>query len=267
MSFPLFKKMTKLQMKDILSYGIGAILYQWLIIWIYPSIANSGINDMIKSMPESMLKAFGMASGIHRLGDFLAGEFYGLLYLIIMMVFTLLTSIKLISRLNDRGSMVYLLATPVSRVRIVLTQVGVLVIGLVVIAFFTTIGGVTGALLFAEHTKLDTAMFIQMNLVGFLLFLLIGAYSFVFSCSMDDEKKAMGLAAGLTITFYAIDLVSKMNQKLDWLGNVTIFSLFDPQSIMNGGEHVLSVSIGLLIASIVLFTVSILIFKKRDLSL
>jgi ABC-2 type transport system permease protein len=266
MNLPLLKTMTKLQIKDISSYALGAILYQWLIIWIYPSIANSGINDLLESMPESMLKAMGMDGGIKGLGDFLAGEFYGLLYLLIMMVFTLMLSIRLIAKLIDQGSMVYILSTPLSRASIVITQILVLVIGLFAISCFTTIGGITGSKLFVDSSSLDSIAFIKMNLVGFLLFLVIGSYSFIFSCLFNDEKKALGFAAGLTIVFYAVNLVSKMSTKLGWMENISVFSLFKPQEIMKGTFNILTCA-ALFAASILLFAISVLIFKKRDLPL
>lgn len=259
--------MTKVQIKDIMSYSFGAILYQWLIIWIYPSIAKSNVNDLLKTMPKSMLKAVGMDSGIQKLGDFLAGEFYGLLYLLIMMVFTLMTSIRLVAKLIDRGSMVYLLSTPVSRVKIVFTQIMVLAVGLFIIALFTTLGGIVGSKLFVEHSNLDNGTFVQMNLIGFLIFLLIGAYSFIFSCLMNDEKKAMGVAAGVTVIFYAINMIAKMSDKFDWLQNLSIFSLFDPQKIIKGNVEMFPIVAGLAAASILLFVLSALIFKKRDLPL
>jgi ABC-2 type transport system permease protein len=267
MNMTLFKTMTKIQLRDIMSYSFGAILYQWLIIWIYPSVAKSGINDLLKSMPESMLKAIGMGGGIQKLGDFLAGEFYGLLYLLLMIVFTLMTSIRLIAKLIDRGSMAYLLSTPVSRVKIVTTQIMVLTIGLFTISVFTTLGGITGSRLFVEHSNLDSGAFIQMNIVGFLLFLLVGGYSFVFSCLINDEKKAMGVVACITIVFYACNLVSKMSDKLDWLKYVSIFTVFNPQEIMRGNYNIIPGVSGLAIASILLFILSIAIFKRRDLPL
>ncbi|MDP4172195.1 MAG: ABC transporter permease subunit, partial [Bacillota bacterium] len=145
MSMPLFKAMFKIHGKNIFSYAFGAVMYQWLIIWIYPSIAkSSGMNDLLKSMPASIQRAFGLQSGFEKIGGFLAGEFYGLLFVLILIIFTVMISIQLISRLIDNTSMAYLLSTPVSRSKIVITQISMLLFGLFVICGFTAVGGLMG---------------------------------------------------------------------------------------------------------------------------
>ncbi|MGV3487789.1 MAG: ABC transporter permease [Tuberibacillus sp.] len=60
MNSKLYCSMVKANGKTIASYAIGSALYLWLMIWVYPSMANAkGINELIQSMPEGMLKAFG----------------------------------------------------------------------------------------------------------------------------------------------------------------------------------------------------------------
>lgn len=65
----------------------------------------------------------------------LAGEFYGLFYVIILAIYTVCAGTKLMAHLIDNGSTAHLLATPVSRTKIAVTQAIPLIVGIIVIGF------------------------------------------------------------------------------------------------------------------------------------
>lgn len=268
MSHKLFMTMLKENQKSISGFAFGTVLYMWMVIWIYPSLAkSSGMNEMLQSMPDNFLRAFGLENGIQKLSDYLAAEFYGLLFLIILSIYCVMAGTQLVARLVDRGSMAYLLSTPTSRVKIAITQLSVLIFGLLVIVLFATAGGVLGTLWISGSAELDMSLFIQMNLVGFLLFFVISAYSFLFSCLFNDEKTATSVSAVVTIVFFALHLVGRLSPDVDWLLNLTIFSAFDPQEISNGTADILIPSLELLGAGIILYVLSIIVFRKKDLPL
>jgi ABC-2 type transport system permease protein len=268
MNGKLYGAMFKANARTISSFAVGSALYLWLMIWVYPSFSKAhGINELIKSMPEGMLRAFGFSRGIQDLAGFMSGEFYGLLFLIILSIYSVMITTKLIARLVDRGSMAFLLSSPTSRVQIALTQATVVISGLVMITLVTILGGFTGTAWLVDGVKLDTANFIHLNVMGFLLFFVISGYSFMFSCLFDDEKRALSTSATVTLLFYVLDLVGKMSDKLDFLRNFSIFSLFKAQDIAYGSEHLLWKGIGLAVSGVILFMLGIIIFRKRDLSI
>ncbi|PLR95045.1 hypothetical protein [Bacillus sp. T33-2] len=118
-----------------------------------------------------------------------------------------------------------------------------------------------------ENPVFNQQSFTELNLIGFLLFLVIGGYSFLFSCAINDEKRALGAAAGLTVIFFGLNLVSKLSEDLSWIENITLFSLFNPQAIIRGAAALLPISTGLLMGALLLFGLSVVTFKNRDLPL
>ncbi len=85
MNKQLFLASLKEAHKSILSYAMGAALYLWLLIWIFPSMVSAkGLNELISAMPDSVKKIVGMESPIQNVMDFLAGEYYSLLFIIII---------------------------------------------------------------------------------------------------------------------------------------------------------------------------------------
>ncbi|MGG1684258.1 ABC transporter permease subunit [Pseudalkalibacillus sp. NRS-1564] len=268
MNMTLYARMLKVHAKSISSYAIGSALYLLLIIGIYPSIADApGLNELMESMPESFLAAFGMEGGFQHVSDFIAGEYYGLLYIVILSIFCLMTASQLMARHIERGSMAYILATPNSRKKIAFTQSLVLLTGLLIIGLTTALAGVIGTEILIDDKPFEAMTFMKVNLVGILLFYVISAYSFLFSSLLNDERQALGLSGLLTIVFYGMDLIGKMSDQLDWMVNLSLFSTFRPVEIARGSVEIWPSMTFLLLLGTVLYALAIMIFAKRDLPL
>ncbi|PKR84123.1 ABC transporter permease subunit [Heyndrickxia camelliae] len=269
MNASLFFSTLKTNGKTLFSYAIGSAFYVLLIMLIYPSFAKSNAMDVVlKQMPQKYLNAFGLDGGMpQNLSGFLAGEFYGLLFLLILMIYSVILSSQLMVRLVDRGSMAYLLSTSASRTKVAVTQAAILIFGLLLITVITIATVLIGSDLMIKGNDLEVSNFIQMNVVGFLLFFVISGYSFFFSCVFNDEKRVLAVSGGLSVIFFAIHLVAKMSTDYDWLKYFTVFSTFDPSGIAKGTVNILPISLALGFSGIVLYTLAILIFSKRDLPL
>lgn len=85
--------------------------------------------------------------------------------------------------------MAYLLATPVSRVKIAVTQASVLILGLLIIVVVTYVAGIVGAEWFLQDNNLNKELFLKINIVGGLTFLVVSAYSFSFLVYVMMKEK------------------------------------------------------------------------------
>jgi ABC-2 type transport system permease protein len=267
MNGALFRMMWRLHGKTVWSMALGSLLYVWLIVYVYPSLSPEDLSEMMSKLPPGLMKAFGIEPGVQRLAEFLASKYYTFMFLILLMVYSVMTPVQLVSRLVDRGTMAFLLSASVSRGRVAFTQAAVFLAGLFVICLFTYLGGVTGDRWFLEKPELNHEAFFLLNLAGFLLFAVLGGISFVISCLMDDEKKAMALSSLIAVLFFALDLAGKLGDKLEWMRRLSLFSLFEPMKLVKEGDLGLAVSGGLAAAALVLFTAGVLIFRSRDLTL
>lgn len=265
MNGSLFATMLRIHSWKIINYSIGSFLYLLLICYLYPTLSVQGMNELLKNMPPEFLKAFGMEAGVQSFVEFLGSKYYSFLYLIIFMVFTISIATQLIATLVDRGAMGYLISTSVSRQKVIQTQAIVLLVGLSSIGLFTLMGGLLGDALFVPKETLFNQTFIELNIIGVLVFAVIGGYSFLISASMNDEKKAGAYSGFLTIIMFVLDFLGKMSTDLEWLRSLSIFSLFDTIEISKGNIEPWIHYGGLLGLSLLLFTCAVIVFKKRDL--
>lgn len=270
MNISLYKQMMKVNLRGMMNYAFGSAFYILLMFWLYPSIAKNteAINEMIRSMPEGVEKAFNLQSGFDSAEGFISGEYYGLILVIILAIYCILGSTQLMAKLVSQGSMAYLLSTPTTRRKVAFTQASVLITGLFLIMAITTGSGFLGDVLFLNgEYGFDPTKFLQMNLAAFLLFFAVGGISFLISAVVNDEKQALGLSGAVTFGFFTLDLLGKLSERIAWLRNISIFSLYRPSEIVSGDVVLGQAAIILSMIGLVCFAIGIEQFRRRDLPL
>ncbi len=100
MNLALYRHMMQLHLKMFFGFGVGSAIYVTLITSLYPLLDDNmeQIDDMMQILPEGMMRAFGMES-ISNYGQFISAEYYGLFYLLILGVFSVMVAIQLGGRL------------------------------------------------------------------------------------------------------------------------------------------------------------------------
>ncbi|GIO30082.1 MULTISPECIES: ABC transporter permease subunit [Paenibacillus] len=270
MNMALYGQMLKNHLRTMASYAFGSAFYILLMFWIYPSMAtqSENLNAIIASMPEGVSKAFSLENGFGSVESFISGEYYGLLFVLILSIFSIMTATQLMARLVDQGSMAYLLAAPTTRVKVALTQAAVLLTGLFLISLVTTLAGYGGyAWFIGDVGELDSGSFLLLNLGAFLLFFAVCGISFFISAVSGDEKRALGLSGFVVFGFFSLNLVGKISEKLSWMQHISLFSLFNTADIVKGEVRWTPVVLILLAVGIAGFAAGILLFRKKSLLL
>lgn len=269
MSGALYKQMMRVNLRGFLNYAAGSAFYILLMFWLYPGIAKNtrALDDIVSTMPDGVGRAFGL-SGFGSADAFISGEYYGLILVLILAIVSVQLSTQLMARLIDRGSMAYLLSTPTTRVRVATTQACVLVSGLLIILGATTLAGFAGkAWMLGDHYAFDGGRFALLNAAAFLMFFAVAGIAFLVSAASNDEKKALGLSGTIVFGFYSLDLLGKLSDSIDWMRDLSIFSLYRPSDIVGGGDFP-ALGFALLAAiGLAAFGVAVAVFKRRDLPL
>lgn len=269
MNATLYKQMMKVNMKGFMNFAIGSAFYILLMFWLYPGIAKNSkaIDELVQSMPAGVGRAFSL-NGFGSAEAFISGEYYGLILVLLLSIICVQLSTQLMAKLVDQGSMAYLLSTPTTRGKVAFTQAAVLATGLFLIMAVTTIAGFAGKAWFlGEDYAFDPSKFLQMNTAAFLLFFAVGGICFLVSSLSNDEKKARGISGLITFGFFSLDLIGKFSEDIDWLRNISIFSLYKPGEIINGTVDLTVPYILLAAIGSVSVALGIILFRKRDLPL
>ncbi|MDF2542364.1 MAG: transporter permease [Herbinix sp.] len=267
MNRALFFSTLKSKFKFILICSSALVLYSVIIISMYDPNNSESSKIFMEMMPEDFIKALGFTVLDTGLTAFLGTTMYSMPYMIFMIAFTLITANSLVARNVDRGSMACYLSTPVSKSKVVMTQGSILVVGQFIMATILTILSILAADSIFGSGLLEYDSFINVNLLGFLLFFVVGAYSFLFSCIFNEEKYSIAFSSGVTLVFYVLNAIGNMSENLSFFNKISIFGAFNPAKIVNGSVSIIIPSIIFIVSGIVLYFIAIQVFNRKNLPL
>jgi ABC-2 type transport system permease protein len=249
--------------KTLLIFTAVILLYFVTVIPMFDPALGSALDEFAKAMPE-LMSMVGMNPASNSLISFLSAYLYGFIMLVFPMVFSILCANRLIASHVDRGSMTYLLASPVKRSTVAFTQMKVLATGVFVLIVFATILGIINCAI-TFPGELDVSRFILLNVGVLCLQLFIAGICFLCSCTFNDSKYAVGFGAGIPALGFVLQMMADAGDKLKAVRFFTFFTLFDPNGVVAGETIALWNIVILFIGAILLFTAAIFIFTQKDL--
>ncbi|MDF2595035.1 MAG: hypothetical protein K0R69_1376 [Clostridia bacterium] len=263
MNFTLYKQGIKGSWKMLLIFFAVLTLYVSMIISMFDPEKIALLDEYVRMMPEIMA-AVGMTAGAATLLGFISSYLYGFILIVFPMVFSILYGNKLIAGYVDRGSMTYLLAAPVKRRTVAFTQMKVLVTGILALVLYITILELS----ISEATfpgKLEISKLLILNFGLLCLHLFTGGICFFCSCLFSDMKYSVGFGAGIPALEFIIQMLSNTGEQVENVKYATYFTLFNPEGIIKGEGSAIAGVITLFIGAIIVYSVAIVVFSKKDL--
>lgn len=265
MNLTLFKRELQSNYKIFFMIFAVLLMYTSVVTSMFDPNLGQILQQFSQTMPE-LMSAFGMSNPGSTLIEFMASYLYGFIYVVFPLIFEIIVANKLVAKYIERGSMAYLLATPVSRQTIIRTQLSMLWISLaLLIVLLTASQIIISSILFPN--QLDFSRLIYLNVGLYCLHLALSSICFFSSCLFNELKTSYLIGAGVPILFILIQMLSNIGEKLDFLKYFTVLTLFNAQEIAaNEGNH-LHLLACLLLIGIILYVLGAYIFTKRDLPL
>ncbi len=241
------------------------------------SLASKIASSLLSSLPKEVSDALEEVGKADLYTLIVGSIFYKLAGLLLPIIYMIMASNNLIAGQVDSGSMAYVLSTSTKRSTVVFTQAVYLIGSLFCMFALTTATGCVCLSIVKEDVNLTYGKLILLNVGAFAVLLALSGLCFFTSCWFDRSKRSMAIGGGLSIFALVAAMLGLFGSpvipsvvRLDALNNfnhVTIISLFDVISIMDGtGAFIWKFAI-LAVLGIVGYALGAVRFTKKDLPL
>lgn len=265
MNFTVLRKNLSDRWAGTLIYALGILGYILMISAVYPTFKKTLAQkaDLMKNYPKGLLQLFGVKNiNAASFNNYMTIELIGFIWIIIMAAFVIAWTRAMISGEIRDGTMELLLAQPVERWKVLVSEGVGLLAGIITLTLVTVLGAFAFGTAFGA--KVSYAGFAAYLPLGICAALAIAGYSLLFSALLDDPRRAVMAATGLTLFFYVLHFVSqysKIVDKIDWFG---VFHWYKPLSTLDSATVPIKSILILLAFAVVGFGAALVVFQRKD---
>lgn len=243
-------------------FGVITIVLSALIAIVMTVFTPEAMDEIAQASVNAPVNPLG---DISTLISFIANQYFGNFVLLFTMIYAILLGNKLIASSVDKGSMAYHLSQPITRTQITFTSALYFIVTLVILYCTVFLAGWSVAEI-VQPGELPVGTFLQLTIGSFILSLATSSITFFASCVFNRSSQSLALGAGLTVFFFATNLLSGLHENLEVLKNATLITLYDFTAIVNGDTYFTGL-VGLSLLAVVLYGSGIFVFKRKDLPL
>ena len=260
----LYRREMKSSLRLLAILAAVITMYVAVIVSLYDPAMMAMLDNFTAAMPE-LMAAVGMRAGATSLLGFMVSYLYGFILLVFPMLLCILRGNGLVAKYVDNGSMAMLLAAPVKRRTVALTQLAVLLSGLTLLMIcITALELVCAAISFPG--ELNPAELIRLNGALMCLHLLIGGVCFLASCVFPDTRYSLGFGAGIPALMLVLQMLANVGGAAEKVKYFTFFTLFDPSGVIALDGGAVTGAFVLLAGAVALDAAAVAIFCRRDMS-
>lgn len=240
-------------------------LYTAMIVWMFDPAMGESLKVLMESMPE-VFALVGMDAPGTTLLDFINNYLFSFLYKVFPIVFIGFLVNRVLIRYQDKGTMGCLLASPNGRSQIVFTQAAVILWQLVLLlAYVAALTVCISQWQFPGELDVEGYLVEMAGLLG--LMVLLSGICFFSGCLFSDGGRALGVGIGLNVLFVLLEMISQVGEDFEVLRYFTPMTLLDPGKIAVYDETAMVMMLALYLGGIALYTLGMIIFCRKDLSL
>jgi ABC-2 type transport system permease protein len=242
--------------------GLVAV-YALLIVFLFPSIAESGVDfeAYVESLPPAIQEGFVGSASFNTVEGFLSTEMYQFLWLLLLGLYMAYSAGALIAGDIEDDRMDMLLATPVSRSRVLVEKYLALLVPILVVNLVTPFV-VFGGLVAIDET-IDVASLFAVHVLAVPYLLACASVGLLLSVLVSRASIAQRGGIGVVFGLFMLDTVTT-DTDFDWLGTLSPTRYYSPVEILGDGTYDVAGALLLLAAAVVVLLVSITVFERRD---
>ena len=268
MILPILLRTIKDRKISLIVYCLAGVLILWMYVAMFPTIRDEAenFNELIKSYPESFMKAFGIDEQItfDKIENFLSIEHFSLVWpiMVIFMMVSLATFV--LAKEVEKGTAEILLSRPVSRVEIFMARY---LAGIIILLLFTAIS-IYSLIPLAELHGVDYMLenYSTLTILGLLFGWAVFSVGMMLSAIFSEKGKVYMVSGMLFVGMYIANVASSLREEVEELKYISFFHYFDYQEALIR-NHIDELSIFVFIGVAVVCTcVGLIWFHKRDIA-
>ena len=262
----LIRKTVRDHRRSILGWGLGMAALTLMQLAVYPSVHSQGakMRDLINSYPSAFKAMFGIDGVDFTSGPgYLATETFSLLAPLMLIGLGIALGTGTIASEEERGTLDLLMASPVSRGRVLAAKALGSLAALVATAtvLYLTVLIAANAL----DMGISAGTLAQATCAVLVLACACGGVTFLAGAATGKRGTAIAAGAGFAVISYFIDSLAEITSVVRPWRVISVFHQASPVSALRGDLGITGVLATAAVAA-ACFLIAVYLFQRRDLA-
>lgn len=246
-------------------------VFPWIYIWLSAQIPMPAFHDvLLRAIPEDWQKLSGVPfSEVATYAGRVALAFVDPVVVLAATVWGITRGSDAVSGQVERGTMEMVLAQPVTRRAVFVTQALATTLGAALLCGVLLAGVWTAVGVGPWSGKVEPVRFVPAALNVFGLMVCMAGITACVSACDSYRWRTIGILCGFYVVSLLAKLVGRMSGRLAWVGYLSVFNAYEPQRLVGGATEawrLLLLYDGVLLGiGLVAYVVGCLLFSRRDL--
>lgn len=253
------------RVKGSVYLAIGLGVFVLLYAAFFPAVKASGeqLQEYVENLPPAFRAAFGLEA-FTTIEGFLAAEFYQFAWVLLLGVYFAYRTAGTVAGDVESGRMDLVLSAPVSRASVVLGTYGSLLVPAVVTNAVVVVAAYASVLLAGE--TIEIGRLVAVHLLSLPYFMACAGIGLLLSVSLGRASLAERGSMAAVFGLFLVDTLTSTDEDLEFIGAVSPTRHYDPTEVLVHAEYDLVGAAVLTGAAVVLVAVSVLRFRRRNLT-
>ena len=245
--------------------GLVSMLYAGIITAFYPTILENAaeFEKMMAIYPKELMAAFGITGGLGDPGTFINSYIYQFLWPLVAAIAAILLATRIAADATS-GFLDLPLSSRLPRLRYLGATIASHVLSLAALSAMT-VAAIVLVDLFIQP-DFDFGRLTLAGIHAFVMALAIAGVTSALAVLLLDRGRAGGLAAGILILMYLLNVVAQLSPDLRELARLSAFHYFDLKPVIDAGAYPVGDSAIYLVVAILGWMAALVIFRRRDLA-
>ncbi|MCE1245744.1 MAG: ABC transporter permease subunit [Firmicutes bacterium] len=261
----IFRKTLKEDFLITLIFCIVLCASIYLIIQEFAVARNLDFSSFMDKVPEPLKKMASSFLVMNIFGGYLH-VITSVCWIIISGIFVSLVSASLISKELEKKTLPLVLAHPVSRFGVISQKYAAYVFYLIIVCLFSWLGFYAGIKHGVLHMPYNVKFINQALFNGFCFFFALSGFGLFMSVIFTEQKKAAIASMLYFFLSYLSFFLGAFSEKWAVVRDFTLFRFFNTEHLFYWGSYNQKNCIFLLAIGVVMFIISSLVFRQRDIS-
>ncbi|MFM8579513.1 MAG: ABC transporter permease subunit [Planctomycetaceae bacterium] len=246
-------------------------VFPWIYIWLSSQIPMGAFESvLLRAIPKDWEKLSGVPfAEVATHAGRVALAFVDPVVVLGATVWGITRGSDAVSGPLERGTLEMILAQPVRRSAVFVTQAAATVGGAAVLAATLFVGVVIGIASGPWAGKVDASWYLPAVLNVFGLMVCLSGVAACVSAFDLYRWRSIGIMCGFYVVSLLTKLIGRMSGAFSWVGSLSIFELYEPQRLVSGAPDawfLLARYDGVLLGiGLAAYVIGAVVFARRDL--